>query len=281
MRGNLKLSATAFGLAMICASVWWGAFATMTMLHSDAKFEHALSVTLDKPAVRAQFAGWLTAAIKHGGTLAGKDLSGNPLINELERAVASKENLAPMADAITTVALRARDAAVVQLDAKLSPKQPVLLELGPVFDAAKIKVDKKAAKAMGLALNKQTLTTQLLAPDQLEALQERYTWTKRANTWGGWLALALLVVAVVTSAKPLRTLAVACGVLVLAAILAPLVLTQLATWLGSNELGALLEPVVISVAQAIGPYTLPVVIVGVVLAAGFTVAQVLVSRRSR
>ena len=80
MRANAKVSATAFALAMFCASAWWGAFTTMTMLHDDAKFVGALSVTLDKPAVRAKLADWLGAALEHGASLSGRDAKDNPLV---------------------------------------------------------------------------------------------------------------------------------------------------------------------------------------------------------
>ena len=117
---------------------------------------------------------------------------------ELTKALASRQKIGPVVDAVIMVAVRARDATVSQLDAGVQPKQTVNLELKPLFDAAKIKVDKQSAKAMGLTFTKSSLTTPLLTADQVEALQRRYTITSLTARWAGWVALAALVVSVVT-----------------------------------------------------------------------------------
>jgi hypothetical protein len=276
---NARISASAFGLAILLASLWWGAHRTMIILHDDASFVHALTTSLDKPAVRTQLSAWTTEAIRQTAPSTGKDFARNPVIKQLQSAITSKENIGPMADALTSVAVEARDEAVHQLDRRLDPKQEVRLELAPLFTAAKIKIDKATATALGLTLKKDALTSRLLTGDQLDRMQRRYDLTVLTNRWAGWAALALLIVAVVTSAKPLRALAIASGVTAALAIVVPLLLGRFAAWLGRSELGSLAQPLVGALARGVGPYLVPVVVGGLIGAAGFTVAHVLLSRR--
>jgi hypothetical protein len=278
---NPRISATAFSLALLLASLWWGAFTTMTMLHDDAKFVAALSATLDKPAVRAQISRWLGAALDNASPVTGAELSKNPAFSQLQQTITAEQNLAPMAAALTGVALQARNDAVTQLDQKQTPKQSVRLQLAPLFDAAEIKVDKKTAKALGLRLDRTALSTELLTGPQLDRLQLRYTLTALLSRWAGWVALALLVLSVATSAKPLRLLAIASGAVTLVALFAPYALARLATWLASNGLGQLLAPVVKTVEQGVRGYSWPVAIVGTVLVFGFAIGHRALSSRRR
>jgi hypothetical protein len=273
------VSASAFGLAILLASLWWGAHRTMIILHDDASFVRALTASLDKPAVRAQLSAWTTETIRRTAPITGKDFAGNPVINQLQSAITSKENVGPMADALTAVAVKARDEAVSQLDRRLDPKNEVRLQLAPLFTAAKIKIDKATATALGLTLKKAALTSRLLSGDQLDRMQRRYDLIVLTNRWAGWAALALLIVAVVTSAKPLRALAIASGVAAVLAIAVPLLLGRLAAGLSTSELGSLAQPLVGSLARGIGPYLVPVVVGGLIGAVGFTVAHVMLSRR--
>jgi hypothetical protein len=276
---NARVSASAFGLAMLLASLWWGAHRTMIVLHDDPTFVHALATSLAKPAVRAELSAWTTEAIRRTAPITGNDFAGNPVIKQLQSAITSKENIGPMADALSAVAVNARDDAVSQLDRRLDPKQEVRLQLAPLFTAAKIKIDKATAAALGLTLKKDALTSRLLTGDQLDLMQRRYDLTVLINRWAGWVALALLIVGVVTSAKPLRALAVASGVAAAAAIVVPLLLGRLAAWLSTSEVGSVAQPLVDALARGIGPYLLPVVVGGLIGAAGLTVAHVMLGRR--
>jgi hypothetical protein len=274
-----RISATAFSLALLLASLWWGAFTTMTMLHDDAKFVAALTATLDKPSVRAQISGWLEAALANGSPVTGKELQQNPAFRELQRTLTGKQDLAPMVAALTGVALQTRNDAVTQLDQRLTPKRAVRLQLAPLFDAAGISVDKKTAKALGLRLDRAALSTELLTGPQLERLQLRYTVMALISRWAGWVALALLAASVATSARPLRLLAVAAGALTLVALFAPYALARLVTWLSSNDLGTLLAPVVQAVERGVRGYSWPVAILGTVLVFGFALGQRALDRR--
>ncbi|GAA3640151.1 hypothetical protein [Microlunatus ginsengisoli] len=280
MRTSARLSATTFGLAMLCASLWWSAFTTMTLLHDDAKFVHALGAVLDSPPVRSAVADWVTDAVDAAGGASGRDLRANPVLSALHKALASDRAVGPLTDAVVAVVLPARNAAVAQLDAKLEPKKDVRLDLAPVFKAAGISLDKKSAAALGLTVTKHSASVPLLTGQQLDTLQRRYDLALLAETWAGWAALVLLAVSVATSAKPLRTLAIACGALALLAVVAPWLLGRVAGWLGSGDLGPLLTPVVATTRQAIGPYTLPALIVGLVAALGFGAAQFALTRQA-
>ena len=61
----------------------------------------------------------------------------------------------------------------------------------------------------------------------------------------------------------------------------PPALTRLAAWLGRGDLGLLLQPVVTATSQAIGPYTIPAVAAGALLAVGAGAAQFLLNRRAK
>jgi hypothetical protein len=275
---NARVSASAFGLAMLLAGLWWGAHRTMIILHDDASFVHAMTTSLEKPVVRAELSALTTEAIRRTAPIS-KDFAANPVIKQLQSAITSKENIGQMADALASVAVKARDDAVSQLDRRLDPKQEVRLQLAPLFTTAKIKIDKATTTALGLTLKKDALTSRLLTGDQLDRMQRRYDLTVLTNRWAGWAALALLIVAVVTSAKPLRAMAIASGIAAALAVVVPLLLGRLAAWLGTSELGSLAQPLVGALARGIGPYLVPVVVAGLVGAAGFTVAHIMLSRR--
>ena len=199
------------------------------------------------------------------------------MIKQLQSAITSKENIGPMAEALAAVAVKARDDAVSQLDRRLDPKQEVRLQLAPLFTAAKIKIDKATATALGLTLKKDALTSRLLTGDQLDRMQRRYDLTVLTNRWAGWAALALLIVAVVTSAKPLRAMAIASGVA--AAFHRGAAAPGRLPPAGTSELGSLAQPLVGALDRGIGPYLAPVVVGGLIGAVGFTVAHVMLSRR--
>ena len=276
---NARVSASAFGLAILLTSLWWGAHRMMIILHDDASFVHALTTSLEKPVVRAELSAWTTEAIRRTAPITGKDFAANPVIKQLQSAITSEQNIGPMAEALASVAVKARDDAVSQLDRRLDPKQEVRLQLAPLLTAAKIKIDKATTTALGLTLKKDALTSRLLTGDQLDRMQRRYDLTMLTNRWAGWAALALLIVAVVTSAKPLRAMAIASGIAAALAIVVPLLLGRLAAWLGTSELGSLAQPLVGALARGIGPYLVPVVVAGLVGAAGFAVAHIMLSRR--
>jgi hypothetical protein len=276
-----RISATAFSLALLLASLWWAAFTTMTMLHDDAKFVAALSATLDKPSVRAQISAWLAAALDNASPVTGEELHQNPAFRQLQRTVTAQQDLAPMVAALTGVTLQTRNDAVTQLDQGLTPKRAVRLHLAPLFAAAGIKVDKRTARALGLRLGRAALSTEVLTGPQLERLQPRYTVMALISRWAGWVALALLAVSVATSAEPLRLLAFVAGAVTLVALFAPYVLARLAGWLSSNDLGQLLAPVVQVVEQGVRGYSWPVAIAGTALVLGFALGHRALDRRRR
>lgn len=271
------VSASAFALALAVSSFWWSSFTTMSLLHDDAKFEQALSATMDKPAVRAKLGGWLGTVIER---TSGRKSVNNAALHQLQLLLASDQPVAPLTDALTRVAVTARDQAVSQLDARLSPKRVVRMDLAPLFTAAKIKVDAKTAKMMGLTVTGKAFTTELIGAEQLDQLQRRYDLTKIASTWAGWAALALIIISVLTSRRPLRTLAFAAVAVVVVALAAPPLLSRLATWVGSNDLGPLLQPLIVSIGSAVDPYLVPVIVIAAVAAAALAVGQVLLDRRA-
>lgn len=252
----------------------------MALLHDDAKFVHVLGVALDSPKVRAAIDDWVTEAIAAGGQASGHDLRSSPALRQLGKVLASDQAVGPLTDAVVASVVPARNAAVAQLDAEIEPKRDVRVDLAPLFKAVKIPIDAKTAKGLGMTLKKQSLSVRLLTGPQLDTLQHRYDLTRLVATWAGWAGLVLLGISVASSAKPVRTLAIAGASLAALAVLAPYVLSRLGSWLSRGDLGPLLTPVLAAAQQTIGPYTIPGVVLGLVVAVAFGGLHLVLTRRS-
>lgn len=278
-----RICAAALTLAASLGGAWWSAAVTMHVLHDDASLQQAVSATLDEPEVRQEIGDWLTAAVRRTSTVTGKDLARNPALAQLRTTLASNTDLAPMSDAITRVAVAARDRAVFQLDTHLAPKQAIRADVAPVFTAAGITIDSDAAKELGLRLDHSRLMIDVMDPEQLDRLQRRYDLTVLTDRWAGWAALALLAIALAASRRPLLTLTIAATLLVAAVVLVPIALGPFSEWSGRHALGPLVRPLTGTLTRAIVQVRIPVIIVGaaVVLACGAAHLAYERHRRSR
>lgn len=283
LAGRARTSASALALALALASAWWSATTSMLLLHDDARFVHSLSAALDEPGVRAELGRWLGQVLEQGSTLSATDLAVQPVVTVLRDALASDQEVGPMADALSGVLVTARDQAVDQLDRRITPKQPVRIDLGPLLTAAGVKVDTKTARQLGLKLDRSgrrpSIGSELFSADQLQRYQWRYDLTRLTRDLGGWAALVLLALAVATSRRPFVTLAVACGVGAVAAGVAPMLLTRLATWVGVSELGAWSSAFVVGLGESIRGVPVPMVLVGSVGLVGFLAVHLVLHRQ--
>ena len=304
MRVHSKLSATCLALAVMLGSMWWSATSTYVVLHDNARFVTALAKTLDQPTVRRQLAGWTHTALAQAVQLSGSPAQtkeARKATELLQQAITSTAPVEPLVTAVTSVVVDTRDAAVSQLDAHAVPKKPVRADISPLLGLAKISIDEKTAKAMGLSLSSVKggpviektgkgknakiakgvkVTLPLLTADQLELLQHRYDWMVLVRRWAGWAALALLVVSVATSRYPVRTLAIAAGSVALIAVVLPHLLTMVQARLATSELGALVTPLLAAAAGRAGAVAVPVGVVAGIVAVGLGVLQVILLRRS-
>ena len=290
MRVHPKLSASCLALAMMLGSMWWSAMSTYVVLHDDARIVGALATTLDQPAVRQRLATWTGTAFDQAAKLAGdteQTKAARQAVSQLQEAIGSTAPIEPLVRAVTEVAVTTRDAAVTQLDAKTSPKTVVRADVAPLFGLAKITIDKKTAKAMGLTLttDKKTKTTRLTLPlltgEQLDLLQRRYDWMLLIRQWAGWAALALLAVSVATSRYPLRTLAIAAGLVAVIAFVLPRVLAYAQLRASGTTAEALAAPVLTAASARLATVAVPVLAVAGLLAVGLGALQLLLWRRGR
>lgn len=302
MRVHSKLSATCLALAMMLGSMWWSAASTYVVLHDNARFVTALAKTLDQPVVRRQLGGWTRTALSQAAQLSrssAQTKEARKATELLQQTITSTAPVEPLVTAVTSVVVTTRDAAVSQLDAHAVPKKPVRADISPLLGLAKISIDKKTAKALGLSLSAVgggpaietnakgknakgvKVTLPLLTADQLELLQHRYDWMVLVRRWAGWAALALLAVSVATSRYPLRTLAIAAGLVALIAIVLPHLLTAVQARLASSELGALVTPLLAAAAARVGTVAVPVGVVAGAIAVVLGLLQVILLRRSQ
>lgn len=303
MRVHPKLSASCLALALMLGSMWWSAASTYVVLHDDARLVGVLAKTLDQPAVRSQLGGWTSTALDQAAKLAGSPeptkTSGRSTPSEtvqaqtaakLQRAITSTAPVEPLIAAVTTVVVTTRDAAVSQLDARAEPKKPVHADIGPLLGLAKVSIDKKTAKAMGLSLDtgktakvtkNAKVTLPLLTADQLDLLQHRYDWMVLVRRWAGWAALALLAVSVATSRYPLRTLAIAAGLVAVIAVVLPQLLPIIQTRLATSDLGALLTPLLAAATARVSAVAVPVGVIAGIAAVGLGGLQFALLRRTR
>lgn len=285
MRVRSRLSATCLTLSLMLGSMWWSAMSTYVVLHDDARFVAALATTLDQPAVRRQLGAWTGAALDQAVRLGGsaeQTEAARQATATLQQTITSTAPIEPLVTAVTAVAVTTRDAAVVQLDAGATPKVPVRADIGPLLGLAGITIDKKTAKAMGLALDKKDkakVTLPLLTSDQLDVLQRRYDWMVRIRQWAGWLALALLVVSVATSRDPLRTLAIAAGLVAAIALVLPHLLAAVQQRAAGFEVGALVVPLLTAASARLATVAVPVAVVSGLLAVVLGALQVVLRRR--
>ena len=294
MRVHSKLSATCLAFAMMLGSMWWSAASTYVVLHDNARLVGILAQTLDQPAVRRQLGNWSTSALDQAARLSGasqQPKATRQTAAALQKTISSTASIEPLIAAVTTVVVSTRDAAVSQLDARAVPKQPVRADIGPLLGLAKIPIDKKTAKAMGLKLSQgkdskgksaksAAVTLPLLTPDQLDLLQHRYDWMLLIRRWAGWAALALLAVSVATSRYPLRTLAIAAGLIALVAIVLPQLLGLVQTRLSLSEVGALATPLLAAATARVATVAVPVGVVAGILVVGLGGLQFALLRRS-
>lgn len=222
------ISAGAFALALLCASIWWSAWSTMLVLHDDAHFSAALTRYLDRPEVRSEVARWTTRALDQATPRTGANAAQRSFGRQLTRALTAKVAVAPMTDTVVKAALAVRDSTVSQLDAKVIPKRAVTADVAPLLKVAKVQVPAQLARQLGARSTKGALTLPVLSAAQVQQLQGRYNVLAGISRWLGWVALALLGVAVATSARPLLTVAIAGAAAVLVALLAPIALAGLA-----------------------------------------------------
>lgn len=283
MRVHPRLSATCLGLALTLGSLWWSAASAYVVLHDDARLVGALSRTLDQPAVRAQLSDWTGEAFDRAARLAGDGPQtgrARQAVGQLQRAIASDAPLEPLVTAVSGVVVATRDAAVTQLDARVQPKTEVRADVAPLLALAGVKVDKKTAAAMGLRLEPgRRISVPLLSGPQLDLFQHRYDWMLLIRRWAGWVALALLAVAVATSRLPLRTLAVAAGLVAVVALVLPRLLAYGQGWAGGTDLGGLITPILTAAAARVGVVSGPVAVVAGLLALVLGALQVLLLRR--
>jgi len=260
--GRARLSATLLGLAMVLGSAWWSAATTMTMLHDDAKFTAALSTALDSPQVRSEVSAWLDQVLAQSSSLNGNQLAKNPVVRELRAELAGDKPIGPTVQAAVQVAVAARDAAVTQLDAAAPVKKAVYADLAPLLKALKIKITNAAAQELGLKLDHGQLKVQVMSAAQLQNYQFRYDVMKLTSRFAGWAAALLLILSVVTSRRPLLTLAVGSVVAAVAAVgLSPL-LGWIGTYVSSSAVGAsLVAPLTVALKDAAHPYVLPTLLV--------------------
>lgn len=294
MRVHSKLSASCLAFAMVLGSMWWSAASTYVVLHDDARLVGILAKTLDQPAVRRQLGNWSTSALDQAAKLSGasqQPKATRQAAAALQKTISSSAPIEPLIAAVTTVVVSTRDSAVSQLDTRAAPKRPVQADIAPLLGLAKIPIDKKTAKAMGLKLSQSkdgkgknlksvAITLPLLTPDQLDLLQHRYDWMLLIRQWAGWMALALLVISVATSRYPLRTLAIAAGLVALVAVMLPRLLAMIQARLATQELGALVTPLLAAAAARVGAVAVPVGVIAGILAVGLGGLQIALLRRT-
>ena len=283
VRVHPNLSATCLGLALTLGSLWWSAASTYVVLHDDARFVGALAQTLDQPVVRAQLGTWTGAALDQAARLAGdpkQTKAARQSVGQLHQAITSDAALEPLITAVTGVVVTTRDAAVSQLDARVTPKTEVRADVAPLLAVAGVTIDKKTARTMGLTLEKgKRVSLPLLTGEQLDLLQRRYDLMVLVRQWAGWVAIALLAVSVATSRLPLRTLAIAAGLVAVIALVLPHLLAYGQSRAADTQLGALLTPLLSAGSAQVAAAAVPVAVIAGPLAVGFGALQVTLLRR--
>jgi hypothetical protein len=285
VRVHPRLSATCLGLALTLGTLWWSAASTWVVLHDDARLVGALTRVLDQPAVRAQLGEWTGTAFDQALRLAdagagGQTKTARRAVAQVQATITSTAPLEPLVTVVTGVVVGGRDAAVAQLDARAVPKTAVAVDVAPLLRLAGVEIDKKTARAMGLAAGPgKRVTLPLLTGEQLDLLQRRYDLMVLIRQWAGWAALALLVVSVATSRRPLRTLAVAAGLVALIALVLPHLLAYGQARVVGTDLGSLVAPLLAAAAGRVATVAVPVAVVAGLLAVGLGALQVVVLRR--